>query len=40
MATFNSTITGTGDSLIGTQADQLVQGTDSAQWMGSRFDAS
>ena len=40
MSTFNSTITGTGDSLFGTEANQLVQGTDSGQLMGSKYSNS
>lgn len=40
MSTFNSTITGTGDSLFGTEANQLVQGTDSGQLMGTKFNNS
>ncbi|MEB3234844.1 MAG: hypothetical protein VKM98_05410, partial [Cyanobacteriota bacterium] len=42
MATFNSTIQGsnTGDTLIGTQANQLIVGGTSADSIGSRFSLS
>ena len=42
MATFNSTITGsnTGDTLIGTQSDQLILGGTGSDSIGSQFSSS
>ena len=42
MATFNSTITGsnTGDTLFGTESDQLILGGTSSDQLGSQFSNS